>query len=216
MRISEDKKTHLMYRPETFDLNVIREQVSYKPIMKSPTNVLDIGGNIGAFANFALSQGANIVYSIEPEPQNFQLLAINCDPEKGHYILNKAVVANDVFGPMQLSINVGINKGLHSLIKRRGRLTVEVETVQLNELFRFAEFDTVKIDIEGYEYTLLNGFVFPPSVKNLAIEYHFDRKVYEQRKAIILSDALAEQGFFSINGGSLDKRNFATLKLYRR
>lgn len=216
MEISKDPKTGLMYRPTTFDLAVIKEQTCYRPIMNHPMKVLDIGGNIGAFAHFAFESGAQYVRSYEPEPYNFQMLQINSRPED-HSIINAAVVNNACEDEtLSLSVNVGINKGLHSLVPRRGRTSVKVDTVKLDEAFENAAFDVVKIDIEGYEYYLLDGFTFPDSVKWLAIEYHFDRKVYERMLSSTLHNNLASQGFYAINNGNLNKKNFATLMLYRR
>lgn len=216
MEIAKDPKTNLMYRPTTFDLSVIKEQNCYRKIMNSPMHVLDIGGNIGAFANYAFSQGAKYVRSFEPEPNNFQMLSINAKDEH-HKIVNAAVVNNNCEDKeLYLSVNVGINKGLHSLVPRRGRASVKVPTVKLDEAFDGVDFDVVKIDIEGYEYYLLEDFAFPLSVKNLAIEYHFDRKVYENKLGPKLNDSLAEQGFFMTNNGNIHKPNFASLVLYRR
>lgn len=215
MEICKHEKTGLMYRPSTFDANVIGEQSCYRQILKHPVRVLDIGGNIGAFAYMAFSCGAKFVRSFEPEPNNYQMLLIN--KQGNHETHNKAVVANSCKEKkLPLSVNTGINKGLHSLIKRRGRASVSVETIVLNRAFANVDFDVVKIDIEGYEYDLLENFVFPMTVKSLAIEYHFDRHVYENRRASILHNSLADQGFYAINNGNINKNNFATLMLYRR
>ena len=65
-------------RPNTTDDRTLKEVRSYfsTPIPKGCT-VLDIGGHIGSFTNWALDQGAGKVVAYEPERDNFRMLRIN-------------------------------------------------------------------------------------------------------------------------------------------
>lgn len=209
-----DPITNLYYREHSFDLSVINEQKGYRKIFDNIINVLDIGANIGAFANIAYRYGAKKVYSFEPEAVNFIILAKN--RLDLNLIFNLAVVENGNEEKMIMYVNTKSNKGMHSLIKRRGRQRIMVDTIQINDVFNICEFDTVKIDIEGYEYRIFETFDLPESVRNLAIEYHFDRNVFEHQLAIKLHKKFIEQGFISLNHGNLAKMSWSTMRMYRR
>ncbi len=91
---------------------------------------------------------------------------------------------------------------------------MNIRTLQIANDYLYYRSDTY--DIEGYEYKLFENFMLPDTVKNLAIEYHFDRKIHALKSAPLLHDRLKSVGFEEFNKGRLDKVLFATLRMYRR
>ena len=75
---------HIYQRPQTTDAKVVDEVLvghAYQNktaglVIESDDVWLDLGGNIGTFALFALATGAKVV-SVEPEPENASLLRKN-------------------------------------------------------------------------------------------------------------------------------------------
>lgn len=215
MKVAKDEKTGLLFRPLACDLATIRQQTVYEPILTKGAIVLDIGGNLGSFAHRAFMNGAEAVYSYEPEPENYRLLEANrcC---ANHELFNLAIVAEGVEGRLDFWLNSGKSNGMHSLIKRRGRQSIKVDTIQISEVMKLMDFDTVKIDIEGYEYELLEGYIFPFKVKYLALEYHFGRSTVENKTAVNLHEQIIGQGFRCIRLPNLIKNSWADEALYIR
>jgi len=169
--MEKDKKTGLYYRPETFDLSVIREVYgkSYKLLFENAKGkkVLDLGGNVGAFAKAVSEYGAEFVYSFEPDPENAKLFRKQDIPNCKLY---EYAVA-DKSGTADFYLNVGTNKGMHSLQRRRGRECIQVKTVAFEKVLNKIKPDIIKMDIEGGEYYLDFDLV-PDCVELLAIELH--------------------------------------------
>lgn len=154
---------------------MIREQTSYNKLLDyvEGETVLDIGGNIGAFAYFAKERGAKKVVSFEPEPSNIKMY----ESQNLDTILVKAAVAeND--GVANFYVNNEKNKGLHSLRKTRGRDCIEVKTVSFEKVLKKVNPTALKIDIEGGEY-YIDFSLIPKTVKRIAVELHLTTK--EQR-----------------------------------
>lgn len=161
-------------REGTFDTKIIREQESYRHAEWGDRAVLDLGGNIGAFARYALHLGALGVRSVEPEPQNLELLRTNTEGLPVEVV--PAAVMNET-GSGLLAVANGIDQSSHSMRTVRGRDTLEVATVALSELVTAPLFEqpitAVKCDIEGGEF-LLDWAALPPSVDLLVMELHLN------------------------------------------
>ena len=57
----------------------------------------------------------------------------------------------------------------------------------------------IKMDIEGGEYELLDGFIFPDFVKKLSIEFHLCPKIAKLKYKYVLENILS-QNFVASNG----------------
>jgi FkbM family methyltransferase len=155
------------YNPAGFEIN--------------PTdNVLDIGGNVGAFAVGAASQaGRGRVISVEPVQENFSLLVRNVGLNQLKNIIpvRAAVLAQRRPVTVYLSPE---GTGSHSVfadVTGSPRGEQQVDGVTLPDLFEQYQLDVchfLKLDCEGAEYEILYGLPesYFPRIEKLAIEYH--------------------------------------------
>lgn len=174
MKILKDKKTGLYMREGTLDEYVIREQTSYNELFKHIDNeiVLDIGGNIGAFAYNCIKHGAKQVHSFEPDPQNIKMF-------KKQNLKNVKLYEFAVFnkdGEEEFYINTGKNKGLHSLRKTNGRDCIVVKTISFEKILKKINPTILKIDIEGGEHYLDFDLILNYNIKAIAVEIHLTQK----------------------------------------
>lgn len=175
--VSWHEETCMYVRGEG-DVGVIKEQVScYKKIM-DPTLYpkgswfLDIGGHIGAFARMMAETRVKMV-SVEPDPNNIRVFKKN--QGQGNKLIEGAVTmvqAKTV--PLYLGKTY---PATNSVEKFRGRIEIQVKAVDWKKLLASKEWYGIKCDIEGGEYGL-DWKLLPKSVKVLAIEFHFNRKVW--------------------------------------
>lgn len=206
MTLYKDKKTGLWCRPDTLDEYVIREQSSYRALFELCRNktVLDIGGNIGAFAYFALENGASEVFSFEPDPQNATIY------RKQHLkstLFQEAISSKT--GTSKLFLNSGKNKGLHSLQKIQGREFIPVMTRSFKQVLKTYSPEVIKIDIEGGEYNL-NLEELPSYVESIAIELHLTHG-NNREQAVSLIKSLKSQFPNILKAPSVTDKNWTTL-----
>lgn len=138
--------------------------------------VLDIGGNIGAFAVYAALKGAAEVHTYEPMPDTFALLEHNIGgfPQITPHQQAIAVTAGTVHMSGFFAMSDGIiNTGLPAISDDPDG--VEAEAVSIHDVLTQRPFwDVVKIDIEGYEYRLLEDLTDAEFEKigMLTMEFH--------------------------------------------
>jgi len=143
--------------------------------------VLDIGGNIGAYARWALDHGASSVWSIEPEASNFACLGQNTRVQLGEnqglQIMQSSralVAAESGVGEIWLS-PTGKNPGNTSSVKYRGRVSQgEIPMLSFREVLEFMP-DVLKIDVEGAEYDFFSTAPLPDCVRQVTMEIHLSR-----------------------------------------
>lgn len=193
MDLKFDPSTGMLYREDTLDQYVIKEVGRcYANLVLRPDDiVLDLGGNIGAYAKTIAQKVAKVI-TCEPEPENFDILMRNIVELENVEPLQVAVVGDDR-DTVRLFVNGEKNKGSHSLVVQGGRDFVEVQARSLEDLLFEYEPTVIKMDIEGSEYELLNSCNLD-GVRALAVEFHLTRKDY---KAALpgVRDRLAVQGF---------------------
>ena len=165
--------------------------------------VIDIGGNVGAFAVHAARQARRgRVIVLEPVQDNLQLLARNV--VRNH--LDNITVRHAALVSQRKPVRIYLSNhgsGGHSvvaaLVQPDARFE-EVEGLTLPDLFREYELtgcDLLKMDCEGAEYQILQSL--PASVaqriRRLVMEYHTlpDRDKQEQAGELI--EQLIEWGF---------------------
>lgn len=164
------------HRPDTLDEWIIREVLNpltyLRPLhLQSEDVVLDLGMNIGAFAVYAC-RVASMVIGVEPEPENFAIAQLNLDSNKFHsYLLYQAAVVGGEEKKTRLWVNRKRNRGNHSLIRRQGRESIEVEAISARELITEHRPTKIKMDIEGAEAEVVETMDFK-GVQTIAIEYH--------------------------------------------
>lgn len=180
-------------REGTLDEYIIGEQGGYAraPVTWSMAKVLDLGGNIGAFARMALSMGAAKVTSYEPEPENFSLMKKNTAgwPVEAH---NMAVTANG--GEMTLRLCGGQNKGSHSILGSDKREGVPIRSISFDAVIQ-RDWDIVKIDVEGTELTFDWKPLWFRHIPAFLIEYHATAFKGAREKAREIHDTILSAGF---------------------
>ena len=132
--------------------------------------VVDVGGNIGAFAIRALKEGAKQVISFEPEPDNIRLFKMNCAQELFDGRVN--LVERAVWSTDNEAVLMETAQGA-SAVQDSG--TTWVTTISFDTLLRsFRHIDFLKMDIEGGEVTAINACDMElwKVVDRFAMEYH--------------------------------------------
>jgi FkbM family methyltransferase len=176
--------TRLYTRRNRCDLTMIAEIWAYRKYdyfgyrVNRGDIVVDIGGNIGAFATYAAAVcRASRVLVFEPFPENFSMLTRNVGENKLQTVtcVNEAV--GGARGRMRFLVHA-TNAGMHHLVTRGESGTViEVQCCTLADVFeRFGldVIDYLKMDCEGAEYDILNASAAPllKRVRRISMEYH--------------------------------------------
>lgn len=143
-------------------------------LVNSDETCLDIGANIGYFSSL-LTNKANKVFSFEPHPELFKSLKNNTDFLPNINLRNIAL-SNHV-GTSQLFIPQSFdkNEGTASLNAFDGDAgdSIEVETSTLDSLFPTEHIGSIKIDVEGHEFSVFSG------ASKLLKEKRVDRVFFE-------------------------------------
>lgn len=163
----------LWLRPGTGDAAVwgeVEVRGVYAPPWPIPagSRVLDLGGHIGCFARWALAHWpVRAIVSVEPDPDNAKLLAINADAVGDpRWTLIRAAAATTA-GTAAFAGGRGCASGLSN------RGDEFVSTVDALELL--GECDVAKIDIEGGEWELLEDARFAAAAPPMLVLEHHPR-----------------------------------------
>ena len=178
-------------REQLPDLNVsdeiiIREQFEedvyeIDGIFGDNENVLDLGGNIGAFDIYAISKGAKKVFTFEPEPENMELLKKNIALNNlGDKIHTYELGVSDKEGEQYLyiwqggSAVVGMGKSKELPMIKVKLVTFQQMVDMIEKDFGVTQFDCLKVDIEGSEYGIFDNVKKETmqKFKNLRFEFH--------------------------------------------
>lgn len=142
---------------------------------KKGTIGLDIGANIGYFS-LPFAGICDKVYAFEPEKANYDLLSRNIKLNR----MNEKIVAEQMAlsdRKQKLKLEVEPYKaGEHKITSReKGRNIEEVTGISLDEYFKNRQKpDYIKMDVEGYEETVIRG----------------GRKVFSSARFVIFEDKI--------------------------
>lgn len=147
---------------------------------------LDIGSNLGLFA-VNLARNADLrVIAVEPDPENFLELRTNIVLNGLANVTpcNVALGAETGFITLELPMegNRGMTRvrqnGVSAIDGRHACLTVR----QLCEWLKLDRIDLLKMDVEGFEYSVLKGMDFDGRLRprNLVIEHNGLADHYDQ------------------------------------
>lgn len=136
---------------------------------------VDIGANVGVYTILAAKNAGASVVSFEPIPSTFDNLRRNVD-ENG--VMEQVELmrygVGDKPGMLRFTASMdAINHVMRDDEAADGASVVEVPVGTLDELLRGKEPVLFKIDVEGYEWPVLNGatsMLAAPSLKALIIE----------------------------------------------
>ena len=126
--------------------------------LRPGSTVIDIGAHIGCYSLMAAQTAARVI-ACEPHPENLSILRKNVELNQttnveviSHAISNKAGKASLIIPDNDTFV------GRYSLHPGRGRRSIEVTCISLEDLVREAhltEIDSIKIDCQGSEYEIL-------------------------------------------------------------
>jgi FkbM family methyltransferase len=202
---------HWRLRPGTLDRRIVRHVLidnEYRlPERFGPDDIiLDVGGHIGSFALAALRRGAGVVYSFEPDEDNFRLLEHNLAPYAGRVRLRRAAVWRSGGPPAALALRNpldGRNTGAGQVTEDGGS---PIETIAFDDLLDEVtaggrRVRLVKLDCEGAEWPILLTSRRLDRIDALCGEYHLGplpelfRVAGRELSVEVLLGALAEAGF---------------------
>lgn len=166
--------------------------------------VIDVGGNVGAFALDAGSRARRgRVFSIEPVEANYRLLCANLQRNHLRHVvqLRAAVVGTSVHETTVYLSPLG--SGNHSILRPPGGEAPRgetVEAVRLQDLFqRYAieVCDLLKLDCEGAEHEIIGHLPVQIArrIRRVAMEYHVQDGRPKREQAGQLIGQLQRLGF---------------------
>lgn len=184
-----------------------------KNIIHEGDSVLDIGANIGFYANllsdFVGEKGK--IYCFEPDSENFKHLLINTKRKKNITLFNKAV--SDKSDLLKVYKSKLLNVDHRTYPVNNYDTIEEVESVNIDELIRnkiIEKVDIIKIDIQGYELTAFKGMrqlLNEQSDLKIVAEYWPHGFMRAGSSAVELYDFFVEMGygFFIISEDNIKK-----------
>ncbi|QDU70235.1 FkbM family methyltransferase [Mucisphaera calidilacus] len=177
-----------------------REQQFMATLVKPGDLVFDIGCHLGRKAQAFRACGTTVV-GIEPEPlcQRMIRYAFRNDPD---FTLVPAALADK---PGTMTLHVSTNLSMTSLRNDWASTarTVDVDVTTLDLLIeRFGRPDYCKIDVEGFETTVLSGLTQPVPL----ISFEFAQR--ETQRAIDCLDMLSRLAELRINVTPMDETDF--------
>jgi FkbM family methyltransferase len=147
-----------------------------KKIIKSGDNVIDVGANIGVLTLYfrSLIGDSGKIYSFEPDPNSFCILEKNIVQN----YLENVIIENKAVSNKNMIIGFEVNKNITGgRIKENDDQMLKVDCVTLDNYFseKLTKIDFVKIDTEGFDWTVLEGMKdiikSNPEIK-LMVEFH--------------------------------------------
>jgi 23S rRNA U2552 (ribose-2'-O)-methylase RlmE/FtsJ len=138
-------KKYLVHLRETFILDAYQSH-----LLKSNDVVLDLGSTTGDFCVLASRKvgPAGKIIAVEPNPNDYEILQEN-------------IRRNKCLNVTSLNIGAAGKRGL-GVINFRGTIfTFKTDTLDniLNTLFNVGNIDFIKMDIEGYEYDVVESSI---------------------------------------------------------
>lgn len=147
----------LIYSQGLYDYNNM-QLIQY--LLKSAGTFMDIGGNIGSYALIASEQKLATVHVFEPHPGTFRLLQQNIELNHRSNVTLHNVALGSSEGAVFLTDQSGssVNHIVAGGLQRVGTIAVPCRRMDtLCQAFKISP-QIVKLDVEGFEYDVLQGF----------------------------------------------------------
>jgi FkbM family methyltransferase len=146
---------------DAMGLSVFHE---YKPLftklckerIKNDSVVVDIGAFIGYFT-LVFSKLADKVYAFEPDPGNMALIRRNLAANNCQNVICEQQAIGEATGTIPLYLVQEGNTGDQRTMFVPGRKAIDVPMTTLDEYFKDAKVDFIKMDMQGYEHMALLG-----------------------------------------------------------
>ncbi len=171
-----------LYENRNYDLYSNGELTVLKKISKfNPSVIIDGGANIGDYTKLANKLNPNTsIYSFEPVKNTFEKLKNNLKNINNVTLINKGLYKDNC----TKQINI-FDSDTHSSLYNIQGLSYKANQKQTIELIRgdnfmndykINEIDFLKIDVEGAEYDVINGFeehINQGKIKAIQFEYGY-------------------------------------------
>ncbi|MAL85848.1 MAG: hypothetical protein CMI23_05780 [Opitutae bacterium] len=165
--------------------NVDTKQVKfYSQFIKKNDLVFDVGANIGSRSKIFINIGAN-VKAFEPQPELVKFLTQHIGKHPKFELINIALGEKIKTSKLKISdahvlssmcdrwIESTQKSGRFSNYKWNKSIDVQVNTLD-NMISRYGSPEFTKIDVEGYEFEVLNGLSQP--IKTISFEFTSEEK----------------------------------------
>ena len=207
-----------IYQHGTWDKKILLQMNRY---LSKDSVFVDVGANIGFFSLYA-AKGATKVIAFEPisflhkqfsssiqknNINNIDLRQIACGSKKGSGVINL------------MSNNIGSSSLVLENEQTYGNETVSIST--LDKELENQRVDFIKIDVEGYEWEVLQGAKNVISINRPVIVLEFSPFLYEKKEtgsSIAMLDFLINSGYtvFDIRNGETPKQIRDIKKLVKK
>jgi len=189
-------------------------------VAKDP--ILDVGAHVGFFILYCRAINESVrIYGLEPEPENFQMLAQNLKTNKIKEvkIFQQALALSSGYREFYLAED-NHNHSLLALSLKKIKQVISAQTVNFSEFCqnnKIERLSLVKMDIEGGEYEILEKL--PESdwqkIEAIILEYHdfkndFNDLNHKQLEQILRQNSFSVEIFpshFQNNLGFILARN---------
>ena len=162
IRISSDlslkihDKAYYAFRYFTdFSDEMVEELRSFMILTKSYKCFIDVGSHYGIFSlAFSRSPGS-IAYALEPSPEAFEVLKANIMKNPNHCVKPYSFAASS----SNEKINMYADTADHFIALSKGGSCISVDAIKLDTFIAEQQIkpDVIKIDVEGYELSVLKG-----------------------------------------------------------
>jgi FkbM family methyltransferase len=199
-------------------INFLKKKITYINIL------LDIGAHKGESINFFINNfSVNYIYSFEPSLKNynelkkrlfnyskkfkkinFQVYNYGFGEKKTDLILNQTIESSSsTFNEININSKY-YNKKILYLKNKKDPFFVEAlsKIDTLDNFFnknKILSVDLIKIDTEGYEYSILKGFIENfHKVKFIIFEHHYDNMLIKNYTFLNINELLKKNKFIKI------------------
>jgi|LakMenE01Jun11ns_1017448.scaffolds.fasta_scaffold9887423_2 FkbM family methyltransferase len=159
-----------------FTSKTMGQPLNINAILNQSDTWLDIGGHLGFFSIRMAKQFPNIkkVISYEALPHNvsFALENIKLNNVEGTCeFVQKAIVPNE---DESISFFISSDSGKHSILPVKGRESITVPAININDAIAQTGATAIKMDVEGAEYELIKAVKDWSNIRVVVVEWHFN------------------------------------------
>ena len=163
----------------------LERQNDFDTLKKDPL-IVDAGANIGLSTIFLKEKYPSArVFAIEPDPTNIEDLKYNIGDLPYTTILHAALADNSGGATFYRDAREFTGGSLRH--NQANEEAISVRTIQLADIIH-EDIDYLKLDVEGMESVVMENLEknFPHHVKRIFIEYHWNKKMPENRLSAVI------------------------------